>query len=537
MIDYAEILLVDDEPLILKSLERQLRRKVGHIYTAQSGASAIEILEQNQNINLVITDFRMPEMDGSELVARIKSDFPEVATIMLSGQADFERVTNAFNTGALTRYLGKPWDNDELTSVIENVLDIQSKTRNRDRLTQLKNIFALNNHIEKIKEYRCKPWLLVMLDIKSMRKFNDQYGVMEANDFIHDIAKAIPKSEKLVWYRYEDKFFTFVEYHHSGYELIFNLEKSSFASSKSETRIQVSIYLSDAYSWNTICAEEIARRKLDISPIDNHTYWLNDQSPNERVREFSELSLIIKDLRSNNFVAYFQPQLNLKTGKIDCCEALARQKGEHGKILNPAQFLPLMEKYDLLDKLTERMLNQSLQLISRLKQQQLSIRVSVNVTAAQVESGYVKQCLHNENGEWLAGTELLELEILETEKIISFSKMSEQLKLLKTAGVHSAIDDFGTGYSGFESLKEIPFDVVKIDGRFIRCLGESESDDVILKSITDSATSLNMSIVAEWVENKFQYNYLREHGCTRIQGYWVSPPLPGDDFLKFLVSY
>lgn len=75
MIDYAEILLVDDEPLILKSLERQLRRKVGHIYTAQSGASAIEILKQNQNINLVITDFRMPEMDGSELVARINPTF------------------------------------------------------------------------------------------------------------------------------------------------------------------------------------------------------------------------------------------------------------------------------------------------------------------------------------------------------------------------------------------------------------------------------------------------------------------------------
>lgn len=124
----------------------------------------------------------------------------------------------------------------------------------------------------------------------------------------------------------------------------------------------------------------------------------------------------------------------------------------------------------------------------------------------------------------------IELEVVESDQIFDYPRALTQFH----HGVTIAMDDFGTGYSGFESLCELPFDVVKIDSRFVRALGNNLSDEVILSSITNSAKSLKMEVVAEWVEKRRQAEYLKRKGCTRIQGYLVSPPLPLDEFLYFL---
>lgn len=130
----------------------------------------------------------------------------------------------------------------------------------------------------------------------------------------------------------------------------------------------------------------------------------------------------------------------------------------------------------------------------------------------------------------------LDIEVTETQHINDYSVARNEMEELKTLGVRLAIDDFGTGYSGFETICELPFDVLKIDGRFIKALGRSHADDAILNSITDSAKSLHMEIVAEWVEDARQLDVLRKQGCKYVQGYLFSPPLERDEFVRYVID-
>jgi EAL domain-containing protein (putative c-di-GMP-specific phosphodiesterase class I) len=111
------------------------------------------------------------------------------------------------------------------------------------------------------------------------------------------------------------------------------------------------------------------------------------------------------------------------------------------------------------------------------------------------------------------------------------------MERLKSLGISCALDDFGTGFAGFESMCDLPFDVIKIDGRFVRNIGQSEMDEVILTSVGQSARLMNVEVVAEWVENQNQIDFLREKGCTRVQGYGISAPLSLDNIFEFLANF
>ncbi|OOE89315.1 EAL domain-containing response regulator [Salinivibrio sharmensis] len=532
MMAYTEILLVDDEPHILRALKRELRRFVAYIHTAESGQQALDILSKH-HIGLVISDYRMPNMDGAELLINIHQRYPDIATIMLSGQADLPGVSRAINAGALSQYVSKPWDRDVLCDTVKTILTHKHASLPHDTLTACFSKEALNQKIQGMAVNAKTPWLVAIIDNQGTINLNETESVMLGNQRLQRVSEHLHELEVFEWYRIADKFIALFEYSSEGHRLLSELIEHLHAA-KEEKDLSMQFMISALRSWQELSFEAIQARKAEKIPLYDALYWL--PCPEDH-QDDASLRALIHDIEAKHFEAFFQPQLNIVTNEIDGFEALVRRRLASGHYQSPAEFLPLLSQYRLENVLTTSMFEQALEAIGRLRQAGYAKTVSVNVTAKQLETGFVVDVIQHLSPHYPDEIAHLEVELVETDRIDDFSLTRQQMERLKSLGISCALDDFGTGFAGFESMCDLPFDVIKIDGRFVRNIGQSEMDEVILTSVGQSARLMNVEVVAEWVENQNQIDFLREKGCTRVQGFGIGAPLSLDNIFEFLANF
>ena len=234
-------------------------------------------------------------------------------------------------------------------------------------------------------------------------------------------------------------------------------------------------------------------------------------------------------LENNEIFPYFQPQVDIKTGRIIGLEALARWKSGDGMI-PPADFIPEAEEYGLIDMLAENILNQACTWNQKWYAMGLSaIPVAVNISGRQ---------FHNENqllrmiDRTLDNTGLppylLELELTESSAMYDPKNAQRIIQTLLDNNVRCALDDFGTGYSSLSVLRSFPMKKLKIDRSFVLQLSDPVNTEIVRATIA-MAHALNLSVLAEGVENKQNFEILRDLGCDIIQGYQFSRPLPPEE--------
>lgn len=235
---------------------------------------------------------------------------------------------------------------------------------------------------------------------------------------------------------------------------------------------------------------------------------------------------------------YFQPQVDIKNGKLVGAEALLRWKNPELGNVSPNDFIPLAEETGLINDIGEWVLMQACQ--TAISWQQLipgGIRVSVNVSPVQFRGTNLIRTVHNALETSGLAASLLELEITETLLVEDNPNTSRILEDIKHMGVRLSLDDFGKGYSSLSYLKRFPFDVLKIDRAFISGVTTNSEDAALCRAITAMASSLNLLIVAEGVETREQWNFLDTHGTNLVQGYYVSRPLSAEGFYDFLSAH
>jgi diguanylate cyclase (GGDEF)-like protein len=243
-------------------------------------------------------------------------------------------------------------------------------------------------------------------------------------------------------------------------------------------------------------------------------------------------------LEKNQFVAYYQPQVETKTGKIIGMETLLRwQHPEFGLIL-PKAFISFAEDTALILPLGEWVLRTACAQAKAWQDQGFPpLRVAVNLSARQFQQPNLVDLVSQILRETKLDPVYLELEITESiaMKKVEFTRML--LQRFKEMGIQMAIDDFGIGYSSLEYLKKFPVQTLKMDQSFVRDLENDPSDVAIAKAVITLAHDLNMRVLAEGVETQAQLNFLKQHECDMIQGNYFSRPLPKDEFEKFLRSF
>jgi len=242
-----------------------------------------------------------------------------------------------------------------------------------------------------------------------------------------------------------------------------------------------------------------------------------------------------KALDREEFRAFYQPQIDIASGKITGMEALIRWKHPEIGLVPPNDFIPLAEETGLIVSIGEWVLSAAC--IHNKALQDMGLppkRVAVNISSFQFRReslvNTVKKALK------ISGLDpcYLELELTESAIMKNMEESSGILHELKSMGLRVAIDDFGTGYSSLAYLKRFPLDILKIDRSFIMNIPEDQDNAAIATAIIAMAHSLNLEVIAEGVESREQYAFLRELGCDGVQGFLFSPALPKGEISEFL---
>jgi diguanylate cyclase (GGDEF)-like protein/PAS domain S-box-containing protein len=240
-------------------------------------------------------------------------------------------------------------------------------------------------------------------------------------------------------------------------------------------------------------------------------------------------------LDEQQFVLYYQPQVNIATGRIDGVEALLRWNDPQGGLTLPARFLPVLESSGMIVAVGDWVLRQAAEDCQRWKRAGLGpIRIAVNVSAQQIRRrAFVENCLAAVSLCSYGGYGL-DLEITETGLLHDVEGASRKLRELRSAGMRVAIDDFGTGYSSLGLLSKLPVDLLKIDRTFISGLPEDPASGTLVSSIIGLASAFNLIAVAEGVETAQQLELLRKLRCNHSQGFLHSRPVPVEQLEQML---
>ena len=242
-----------------------------------------------------------------------------------------------------------------------------------------------------------------------------------------------------------------------------------------------------------------------------------------------------KGLERGEFVVYYQPQVNIRTGKIVGAEALVRwQQPERGLTL-PMEFIPVAEESGLIVPLGEWVLRAACAQNKAWQKAGLPpIRVAVNLSARQFQRRDLTETVAHVLEETGLEPRYLELEITESAAIQDVDFTVAMLGRLQEMGIQIAIDDFGTGHSSLGYLKRFPIDVLKIDRSFVHDLTGDPGAAEIATTIIAMAHNLKLKVIAEGVETQEQLAFLRQQRCDEMQGFLFSKPAPAEDFVKVL---
>jgi len=236
--------------------------------------------------------------------------------------------------------------------------------------------------------------------------------------------------------------------------------------------------------------------------------------------------------RRNEFVAYYQPQAELSTGRIVAMEGLIRWQHPQRGLVSPAGFVSMLEESGLIISVGEWMLSQA---CAEFKEMELrDMRISVNVSGSQFSDPELLRKISRIMKQENMPPNALELEVTENIVMQDPAAAADILKKLRALGVRIAIDDFGTGYSSLSYLKRFPLDALKIDQSFVRDLTTDANDAAIVEASITLGKKLGLEVVAEGVETKEQFEFLRAHGCDLAQGYYVSRPVDKAGLVQLL---
>ncbi|HSH72617.1 MAG TPA: EAL domain-containing protein [Methylophilaceae bacterium] len=280
------------------------------------------------------------------------------------------------------------------------------------------------------------------------------------------------------------------------------------------SRAEMAMYKSKASNSGAIVFEPA----FDISSQDNLS-----------------LSSELKSAISNKELAlYIQPKIDLITRKVCSTEALIRWKHPKKGLVFPDEFIPFAEHTGLIRSISLLMLSEAAALSATWRDHGIYIPIAVNISARDLIDHDLPNKLNNILNTHHVDTSAISLEITESSIMDDPLRAQQTLDNLSQMGVKLAIDDFGTGYSSLSYLKRLPVSELKIDKSFVLKMEEDDSDSKIVRSTIDLGHNLGLKVVAEGIENEKVWDLLKEMGCDYGQGYFMSKPMPAQDFLVWM---
>ena len=423
-----------------------------------------------------------------------------------------------------------------------------------DTLTGLPNRNLLNEllvHSITLAERNNKCMAVLFLDIDGFKMINDSKGHGMGDQILQEVAerllKTLRKSDVIARHG-GDEFIVIIEEldNCSGVELIankiincfqepFHLENQDYFLT---TSVGVAVYPADGQTPDMLIKNaDIAMYKAKEN--GKNQYLFCTPVMKDVANETMELSTnLYRAIEKNELELYYQPQLSCHNNQIMGVEALIRWRHPVMGLISPAKFIPIAEKTGLILPIGEWVLRTACQQNKKWQEQGLpKIRMGVNLSLRQFHNNDLLNLVESVLKETKLAPQYLELEITETIAMKEKSYIINTLNAFRQIGVSIAIDDFGTEYSSLSYLKHLPVDRLKVAMQFIRGIGIDHKDEALAKGIIVLAKSIGMNVIAEGVETKEQLEFLKNHNCDEIQGYYFFKPLAEAEMTKLLITY
>jgi sensor c-di-GMP phosphodiesterase-like protein len=239
-------------------------------------------------------------------------------------------------------------------------------------------------------------------------------------------------------------------------------------------------------------------------------------------------------LKAGEFVPYYQPIVDIRSGQLRGAEVLVRWRKADGTLVLPGAFIPLAESSGLIREMTRDLMRRVCAEAGSAIGCRPALKISFNF-AGQLfsDEGIVKDVSKIFSGSPIKLSQVV-LEVTERDPIENFTATRQTIAAFQGLGVRIAIDDVGTGHSGLSYMLKLGVDIIKIDKIFVDAIGTDRNSTTIVQTLVDLAHNMRMDVVAEGVENFEQVMYLRELGVRSAQGYVFAPPLPGKSFLQLV---
>ena len=413
-----------------------------------------------------------------------------------------------------------------------------------DTITHGKNTnYFRDKAMQIINANRETPFIVQRFDICNFRYINEAYGHNRADELLKaciTLAERYFDEKELCVRMDSDQFLTL-----NINDLGVDQKRTSYAEAvddfarsigiKYPIRLKFGVYQIRKQDMDIdmiIDHANVARKSMDGDEKKLITYYSDALIQNMRKVDKIE-SEMHKALETGEFKVYLQPKWDIMNDRLYGAEALVRWIKADGTVVFPGNFIPVFENNGFIEKLDFYMLESICRIMKkRLDKGQRVCPISINQSRLLMHNpDYIKNVTRVLNSNEIP-RKYVELELTETVFFDDRSKMIEMMNQLKQLHVKLSMDDFGSGYSSLNLLKEIPFDILKIDREFFSEAITSEASSWILQKIVEMAEGLGIEVICEGVESAEQIAILKSVGCRLVQGYYYSKPIPLDEFMK-----
>ena len=552
----CKILCVEDDPEVLE----QLRRELGgehQVLTATDAAEGLRILRDDPGVAAIISDMRMPGMDGASFLARTRALAPTAGRILLTDHADLQSAIAAVNEAQILRFLSKPFQSAELHTAVDAALEHQRSSTLENtglrraltaQITSQDPVTGLASRVRfvEVLESFCidadgrnpsGSYAVLIVNIQNMRDINDVQNHAVGDHVLQVLARRLRDccTGALCVARWGDEdFAVLLPCDFSDESVVLATADALIAKLTAPIILHqlshrvracagiagVPVHTGDART--ALKFADIAARQAKLQGGGIACLFRSDWAYRMAYRH--QLLVALREALENDALhVHYQPIIDLKHGTVMTLEALARWSHPTLGPIAPAQFINLAEENGEMPRLGQWILRRVCQDARQLAGRYCA-RVAVNISVQQLlHEGFLGSL---DEALQLAGLHAEELEVELTETVLA-SDAERSLALvteLRKRGVSVAIDDFGTGYSSLAYLQRFPADVIKVDRSFVTQLGQG--GETIISAALSIGRSFGMKVIIEGVETEMARRQLSALGATLFQGFLYAKPMP-----------
>ncbi len=559
----AKIMMVDDEPITMYVVQTFLEEFGYTTFRQVDDSKKAMIVLEEFSPDIILLDLEMPDISGFEILEMVRSHekYKHLPVVILTGSTGAENKLKALGIGA-TDFLAKPVDQSELCLRVRNTLTAKAymdQLAFYDPLTKLPNKHMFYDRFEwalRNAEKYGDRLALMNIGVDNFERLYATIGVDAADSVLLEISNRLINVVRGI-----DNLYSSHEKHEppmslfrsdgSTFLLLLNKQKTIESAALLAERILKSInspvvvkgedvYVTASIGVSTYPEEgndSMTLRQLASSAKDfsftggGNSFHFSSEAINTIYQNRLNLeNKLRRALEREEFVLYYQPKIDLKSGQIKGVETLVRWKTDDAGIIPPNVFIPVLEETGLIVPVGEWIISQAYSDMEKwIGENRLPVSMAINLSVKQLDDPGFYEKVHQliESGSVPPGK--IHFEITESLLLDDIDGKIEMMDSFRKLGLKLSIDDFGTGYSSLGYLSKLPLDELKIDRSFIADVVEDKDSQAIVSSIIFLARSIGLSTVAEGVETKEQLHFLKGAGCDQYQGFYFSRPIPENE--------